>query len=400
MNQSESQTINDNKTLHNNFGSFKLERLPKTLKGDLRAWDAADELILNTLYNDYAAVLDQPEAHLIINDSFGALAISLHQSSNQQSSDHQSTVHSWSDSTLSHQATENNFCLNKLDSNPTFIASTDPLPQIYKLIIIKIPKTLSLLEDQLIRLKPHINNQSTIIAGAMSKHIHNSTLQLFEKIIGITTTSRATKKARLIFSDNTVVNTLPNPYPKKLSLPEFQLELVNHANVFSQNQLDIGARFLLQQLEKCPAAEHIIDLGCGNGVLGIIAQTLQENAKLTFIDESFMAIASARDNYQHHFRSSAQHHANYLISDCFKQYQGDKADLILCNPPFHQAHAVGDQIAWQMFQQSYQQLNAKGELWVVANRHLGYHVKLKKCFGNCRTIASNKKFVVLAAHKR
>ena len=329
------------------------------------------------------------------------MAISLH-----QGSDYKSTVHSWSDSTLSHQATENNFRLNKLDGNPNFIASTDPLPQIYKLVIIKIPKTLSLLEDQLIRLKPHIDNQSLIIAGAMSKHIHNSTLQLFEKIIGITTTSRATKKARLIFSENTLAkttaNTPPNPYPKKLSIPEFQLELVTHANVFSQNQLDIGARFLLQQLEKCPVAEHIIDLGCGNGVLGIIAQTLKPNAKLTFIDESYMAIASAKDSYQRHFnnKNNLQHQAEFLISDCFNQYQGDKADLILCNPPFHQAHAVGDQIAWQMFQQSSQQLNDKGELWVVANRHLGYHVKLKKLFGNCRTIASNKKFVVLAAHKR
>jgi len=387
--QNQSQAINNHRTLHNNFGNFKLERLPKTTKGDLRAWDAADELILNTLHSEHASLLKLSDPILLINDSFGALATSLHQSS----------LHSWSDSCLSQLATKDNFRLNKLTDNCLFIPATDALPQSYKLVIIKIPKTLSLLEDQLIRLKPHISPETIIIAGAMSKHIHTSTLQLFEKIIGTSSSSRATKKARLIFSKNTITKTPINPYPKTLSIPEFQLSLLNHANVFSQNQLDIGARFLIQQLPKCPIAAHIVDLGCGNGVLGIIAQTLQTDAKLTFIDESYMAIASAKDSYQQHFKNK-QHTADFLISDCFKQYHGDKADLILCNPPFHQAHAVGDQIAWQMFLQSNQHLNTKGELWVVANRHLAYHVKLKKLFGNCRTIASNNKFVVLAAHKR
>jgi len=378
------------KVIQTGFGKYTLERLPKSFKGDLRAWDAADELILNTLNSDYAAILNQANPILIINDAFGALLTSLHDN----------MAHSWGDSLLSQLASTNNLHLNQLKVTSHFIPATDELTKTYKLVIIKIPKTLSLLEDQLIRLKPYINPQTIIIAGAMSKHIHRSTLQLFEKIIGTTTTSRATKKARLIYSKNDLENHVTNPYPKTLNIPEFQLDLISHANVFSQNQLDIGARFLLQQLEKCPSAQHIIDLGCGNGVLGIIAQTRQKDAKLTFIDESYLAIASATDSYQKHFKRDPLYQPNFVVSDCFNQYQGDKADLILCNPPFHQAHAVGDQIAWQMFQQSNQQLNQKGELWVVANRHLGYHIKLKKLFGNCRTIASNKKFVVLAAHKR
>ena len=72
-------------------------------------------------------------------------------------------------------------------------------------------------------------------------------------------------------------------------------------------------------------------------------------------------------------------------------------DLILCNPPFHQSNTVGDQIAWQMFKQSNKALKQGGKLWIVGNRHLSYHVKLKRLFGNCRTIASNKKFVILEA---
>ena len=40
-----------------------------------------------------------------------------------------------------------------------------------------------------------------------------------------------------------------------------------------------------------------------------------------------------------------------------------------------------------------------GELRIVGNRHLDYHHKLKKLFGNCTLIASNQKFVVLRAVK-
>jgi 16S rRNA G1207 methylase RsmC len=71
----------------------------------------------------------------------------------------------------------------------------------------------------------------------------------------------------------------------------------------------------------------------------------------------------------------------------------------LNNPPFHQQHSNGDAIAWNMFKDARRVLIGGGELWVVGNRHLGYHAKLKKLFGNCETLAANKKYVILKATK-
>lgn len=34
---------------------------------------------------------------------------------------------------------------------------------------------------------------------------------------------------------------------------------------------------------------------------------------------------------------------------------------------------------------------------MVGNRHLGYHVKLKRLFGNSELVAGDRKFVVLRA---
>jgi 16S rRNA (guanine1207-N2)-methyltransferase len=110
-----------------------------------------------------------------------------------------------------------------------------------------------------------------------------------------------------------------------------------------------------------------------------------------------MAVASARENFINAFGNSRE--ARYQVTNSLEGISKDSADLVLNNPPFHQQHAVGDVVAWKMFQQSKSVLKNKGELWVIGNRHLGYHVKLKKLFGNCETISSNKKFVILKSVK-
>ena len=71
------------------------------------------------------------------------------------------------------------------------------------------------------------------------------------------------------------------------------LVLVNHANVFSREKLDIGTRFLLDHLPAVEGPAHVVDLGCGNGVVGLAIAATAPEAHVTFVDESFMAVASA-----------------------------------------------------------------------------------------------------------
>ncbi len=381
--------------LKTHSGEFLLERLPKIKNDTLRAWDAADELLIETVFAEYLQLLGTPP--LIANDSFGALALAF----NRQS------IHSWSDSLISHLATRHNLSLNQISATPKLIPSTEELDGTYDLVLIKIPKTLSLLEDQLCRLKHHIQPKTVIIGAAMSKHIHTSTLKLFEKIIGTTTTSRATKKARLIYAQNDKQEFFISPYPISIKDESTGIHLQNHANVFANEHLDIGTRFFLETIRKylnqdrenATQTPDIIDLGCGNGILGILAKQLMPAAKICFVDESYAAVDSAKLNYINETPDKNCNDAEFIMSNSLDQYRGNAPELILCNPPYHQAHAIGDHIAWTMFKQSQQKLQKNGELWVVGNRHLAYHIKLKKLFGNCKTIVSNKKFVILVSTK-
>src|SRR5690606_15433778 len=132
-----------------------------------------------------------------------------------------------------------------------------------------LPKTLSLLEYQLIQLRAQLHPGTRIIAGGMVKHMASSMIELFSRMLGPTHTSLAQKKARLIFAqvDLALAPVLP-PSPR-YGIPGRRLQLVNHANMFSQQKLDIGTRFLLEHFPDLSAAQSILDLGCGSGALGI-----------------------------------------------------------------------------------------------------------------------------------
>ena len=52
-----------------------------------------------------------------------------------------------------------------------------------------------------------------------------------------------------------------------------------------------------------------------------------------------------------------------------------------------------------MFIDARRVLKIGGELRIIGNRHLDYHGKLERIFGNCKLIGSNSRFVVLSATK-
>jgi len=364
-------------------GEFELNRLPKRPRELLRAWDAADEYLLDTL-------AEQPELLagariLIVNDSFGALAVALSAY----------RPYALSDSYLSQQATRLNLAANNLPEQSVGLLSSLEMPEgVFDLVLIKVPKTLALLEDELIRLRPHLTASTRVIVAGMIKTLPASVWKLLERLIGPTTTSLAKKKARLIFAFlNPGLVVPPSPYPVSYRLENTEYLISNHANVFSRDSLDIGTRFFLQHLPSRQDACDIIDLGCGNGLVGLIAAERCPEATVHFVDESFMAVASARDNFRRAFGERRE--ATFRVGDGLMEAESESADLILCNPPFHQHNTIGDQIAVSLFKQSKRVLRKGGELWVVGNRHLDYHSYLDRLFGAHSIIAANSKFVIV-----
>lgn len=399
-------------------GSLELHRYPQRSGELLRAWDGADEHLLAHLAGldpsgedpvgkdpvggaSAAVPVDLSGTVVIVNDAWGALTTALAYANPILITD----------SALSEQAVRRNVARAGHEGSVDIRSPLDSVPSPIDVLLIRIPKTLALLEFELSRLAPNLAPDATVIGTAMTKDVHTSTIEAFQRWVGPTRTSRAARKARLLHA--TVDRQLPSvplPGPGSYVVPEGLSALsgvrtVNHAGIFSAAHLDIGAALLLEtaipRLERrAGRPEQILDLGCGNGVLGVAAALANPAAQITFLDESQLAVASARATYSGAIQDGTRP-AQFLVGGTLADAGVARGcmDVVLNNPPFHSHQALTDATAWQMFGDARTALRRGGELWVIGNRHLGYHAKLKQIFGNCETVASNAKFVVLRAKR-
>ncbi|MET7621387.1 methyltransferase [Streptomyces sp. NPDC005408] len=382
--------------LTTSWGGFELARFPEDPRDTLRAWDAADEYLLRQLKGtDDAESTDLSGTVVVVGDRWGALTTSL--------AGHRPIQ--ITDSFLGQEATRANLARNGIDADAVRLQSVrDMPPERIDVLLIRVPKSLALLEDQLHRLAPAVHADTVVVGTGMVNEIHTSTLKLFERNLGPTRTSLAVKKARLIFCtpDARLART-PSPWPLRYALPDDVGALAgrtvtNHAGIFCAERLDIGTRFFLRSLPERHGPDRVVDLGCGNGVVGTATALANPEASVTFIDESFSAVASAEATYRENVASEAK--AEFLVGDGLSGVADGTVDLVLNNPPFHSHRATTDTAARRMFGGARRVLRPGGELWVVGNRHLGYHVKLRRLFGNCEVVASDPKFVVLRAVRK
>ena len=391
-------------------GSLDLYRYPAYADEKLRAWDAADEYVLSHINEPgVVASTDGAKNILVVNDGFGAVSLSISQGLPS------ATITVISDSANSHSGIKANALANKIDlakikleSNLSFAESESEQP--FDLVVIKVPKSLAQLEDNLRRVRAKIGPNTRVIAAGMVKNVHNSTLALFGKCIGTTTSSLAKKKARLIFAEVSANTSEVIAEPSKrftvsaeISQTADDLILASCAGVFSHGSLDYGTQFLLETMQLFePTLENqplnILDLGCGTGALGIAAAKRFPNAKVTFVDESFAAIESTIQGVR--LTKLDGDRCQYLATHCLDGVADASQDLILNNPPFHDAAARTSGIALEMFSEAKRALRIGGQLQVVANKHLGYRNPLKELFGNCKTMADNEKFVALSCIKK
>ncbi|MFD9872547.1 methyltransferase, partial [Streptomyces niveus] len=293
------------------WGDLDLARFPEQPRDTLRAWDAADEYLLRHLAEAEAAVADGAAAGagpavavgagvdlsgnvVVVGDRWGALATALAAYRPVQITD----------SYLTQRATHVNLLRNGIDTDAVrLLSARDTPPERIDVLLIRVPKSLSLLEDQLHRLAPAVHRGTVVVGTGKVTEIHTSTLRLFEQILGPTRTSLAVKKARLIFcapaAEHARSRATAGAWPISYTVPEGAgtgsgLTVVNHAGIFCAERLDIGTRFFLRNLPARRGPEHVVDLGCGNGVVGTAVAVANPRARLTFIDESFSALAAAQ----------------------------------------------------------------------------------------------------------
>lgn len=360
-------------------GTFRLHRAHHDPGAPLRAWDAADELALTHLHEVGAP----GERWLLVDDGHGALATAL--------AVRRPT--SWTDSVVAMAATRAN--LERNDIEPALVAlaaSTEDPDGPFDVAVIKVPRTLALLEDRLRRLRPQLHEASVVVGAGMTRAVHRSTIAAFESAIGPTPTSLARKKARLLLASvDPALDPGPPRAPRRWRTDE-GVEVVAHPGAFSAGGLDAGTRVLLDHLPTPEPGDVVVDLGCGTGVVAATVARRHPEARLVCVDESFQAIASAR--------ATLGDRATFHATDVLDGIGDSTVDIVLCNPPFHAGGARTTDVALRMFAESSRVLRPGGTIAVVANRHLHHHATLRRWFDDVSVAGSDPRFVVLRARRR
>jgi len=363
------------------YGVFELRRYPVRRAEPFQAWCAADTLLLEDIHKRGIP----GNRILVVNDEQGALSVALQPQG------------LWTDSALAAQALHNNADANERATTPV-VWSTETPSFAPGLVALRIPKQLPLLEYQLSRLARLMPPGAVLVAAGMDKHLSPRTAAILERNIGPTQRHRGRRKARLFCATRDARAATTDNATVAYYCAALQSELRALPNVFSRDKLDIGSRFLLEHMQQLQPASAVMDLACGNGVLGLAAVKYGLTRDVAFCDESAMAVASAWLNTSRLFPQQADsfafHHGNGLLD-----YTGKQAELLLCNPPFHLNHTVDEFAGRYLLEQCGNYLQAGGRLCLVANRHLDYLPTLKRWFQRVDKLGENNKFVIWIAHR-
>lgn len=135
-------------------GKFDLARYPEDPRDRLRAWDAADEYLLRHLQGIDAEPVDLSGTVVVMGDRWGALVTAIADCRPVQITD----------SFLTQAATRVNLRRNGIDAEKVrLLSSRDNPPDRIDVLLIRVPKSLALLEDQLHRLAPLVHAGTVIV---------------------------------------------------------------------------------------------------------------------------------------------------------------------------------------------------------------------------------------------
>ena len=159
--------------------------------------------------------------------------------------------------------------------------------------------------------------------------------------------------------------------------------------VFSADGIDKASAYLADHL---PAhlSGSVVDLGAGWGFLSRAILDRTGVTALTLVENDDTALGAA-------YRNIDDSRATFVNADATTWRPDTPVDHVVTNPPFHQGRAADPSLGQAFIRAAAAMLKPKGQLWLVANRHLPYEKTLKDAFRTVELYAENPSFKIFHA---
>lgn len=166
------------------------------------------------------------------------------------------------------------------------------------------------------------------------------------------------------------------------------------SGVFSKGHIDPGTRLLVESMV-LPEEGYVLDIGCGYGVIGIVAATLNPKLHVIMVDINERAVKLAKRN----IRLNNVANAEVRRGNLYEPVRGMLFNCILSNPPI----SAGMDVVEAIITEAPKYMNEGALIQIVVRSKIGrerFKKLFERTFGNFTILAREGGYRVLMAEKR
>lgn len=176
----------------------------------------------------------------------------------------------------------------------------------------------------------------------------------------------------------------------KTNIKGVDLEFHTDNDVFSPKHIDKGTETMLSMID-FQQGDKVLDLGCGYGIVGILAAKIIGQENVVMLDVSDKAVELARKNAVLNDVPDIK----IYKSDGFKDLDEAGFTKILSNPPYHADFSVPK----NFIEKGFNRLLIEGTMYMVTKREKWYKNKLISIFGGVKIHEENGYYVFMSIKK-
>jgi 16S rRNA (guanine1207-N2)-methyltransferase len=175
----------------------------------------------------------------------------------------------------------------------------------------------------------------------------------------------------------------------KARLCDHKFEFLTSSSVFSKTRVDTGTQLLVESMV-LPQKGCVLDIGCGYGVVGIVAGTLAKSLRIVMTDVNIRAVRLAKRNVIMNRVFNAEVRYGY----CYEPVADLRFDAVLSNPPV----SAGMDTVKAIITGAPAVMAAGGSFQMVIRSKIGAKSLpelFEATFGNCSVLSRESGFRVL-----